>query len=76
MWKNNPGKCGVRSSLFRLYCLKGANCIDDDYYESDPAFFYESGAGPGWFLKGLDLVEFPYFTYSNRQAWANSVDSD
>ena len=44
-----PGKCGVRSSLFRFYCLKGANCIclDDEIYESDPALFYESGADPG-----------------------------
>ena len=39
-----PGKCGVRSSLFRFYCLKGANCIClDEFYESDPAFCYESG---------------------------------
>ena len=49
MKKNNstyiylyPGKCGVRSSLFWFYCLKRANCIclDDEFYESDPAFFF------------------------------------
>ena len=52
MEKNNstyiylyPGKCGVRSSLFRFYCLKGANYIrlDDEFYESTQFFFLNKG---------------------------------
>ena len=30
-----PGKCVVRPSLFRFYCLKGANyiCLENNFYE-------------------------------------------
>ena len=37
-----------------------------------------SGADPGGFLRwgGVDLIILSYFTYSDRQAWANSIYSD
>ena len=85
MQKNNstniylyPGKCGVRSSRFSNYCLKGANCIClDEFYESDQHFFINQGRMQDDFWRDTIWSNFRiYSTYSDRQAWANSVDPD
>ena len=63
-----------------FYCLKGGNCIclDDEFYESDPAFFFmNQGRIQDDFWRDSIWSNFrTYSTYSDRQAWANSVDPD
>ena len=64
----------------RFYCLKGANCIclDNELYESNTAFFFmNQGRIQDDFWKGFIWSNFrTYSTYSDRHAWANSVDPD
>ena len=64
----------------RFYCLKGANCIclDNEIYESNTAFLlWIRGGSRTISERGSIWSNFrTYSTYSDRHAWANSVDPD
>ena len=52
--------------------------IDDEFYESDPAFFFmNQGRIQDDFWRDSIWSNFrTYSTYLDRQAWANSIDPD
>ena len=72
----------MRSKALTLLVLllKGANCIclDDEFYESDPAFiFVNQGQIQDDFTRDSIWSNFrTYSMYSARQAGGNSVDPD
>ena len=60
--------------MFASRCLVSSQWrIQDDF---DEVCVWVGGGGGGKGVLGVDLIKLRYFTYSERQAWANSVDPD